>query len=850
MNKSENININNTRFINEQSSFTELIDYKVLKLILNNEEIIKSQLRPSTINSNTYDPFYTLKEIYKRQAPNSEGLIELPVKYLYSKNDDLKTLRLFAKGGISLQTICRELRNTLSHEIYNDIDIKNCHPSILYNICKNNKIPCDKLIYYITHKDEIFKDILIKHPTLSRDFIKIKCLKMFNGGSLTHEFQQDRFFQDLAQEINLITSMILTLNQYANILKVRNKYLRKDPDSYNIQGKLINCVYCYHENILLNTLVDYVYKKYGDTAFKTICLCFDGFLLNKNYDIKNVLEDMKSYVYNTTNFKIELSIKDMSAGCLDLSRCKDSYLFPVDRTFYGFKKFAGMNITIPKNIDDFVDWANKTCKYIINGGNSYIMTRERHSKQENGFNYISLDYTINKASSLDNILSLYKFAGNEDNNGCKLSKFFKDCLSNGYISVYRSANFFPYYNERDNRLNDDLNIFNSFEGFRLKEYKSKRVYDFTKSLLYDHIKEVICSNNLEIFEYFIKYISHLIQKPYELAETAIFIQSNKQGVGKNLIIDFIRRLIGNQYYVLYKSGHGFFNKFNQTQKNKLLVVLDELKDSNNDFMKNHNILKGMITSNEIHIEPKGMPVMIMNHHSRYIFLSNNKHSLYIEASDRRFVVIECDSEFIHYLGSGKEKYFKNIVLEMDNDDFLKSAFDYFSTYNIENWHPRMIVNSSLKQQLKFYNLNTTNQFLGEYINEHLCANTITEGERHTDYIRDESKFIILSEAFWTCYKEWCSNNNERSVKKKTFEAQMNDLSINKLRWYKTGIFYKKYVYSLCVNTINKALQVKFSDYTFNIINNKPAVKPDIALNYISPETLDNLLNLEPESDTE
>ena len=49
----------------------------------------------------------------------------------------------------SLFSIRREIRHTLARDNYIDIDIENCHPVLLYQLCTHNNIQCDYLKYYM-----------------------------------------------------------------------------------------------------------------------------------------------------------------------------------------------------------------------------------------------------------------------------------------------------------------------------------------------------------------------------------------------------------------------------------------------------------------------------------------------------------------------------------------------------------------------------------------------------------------------------------------------------------------------------------------------------------------------------
>ena len=98
-----------------------------------------------------FDPLISLKKICKNKLPINN------VNYLPSKQ--LKNMgRLFAQSA-SLQNLPREFRGAIGGN-YHDIDMVNCHPSILLQYCKKNDIKSDALEYYVNNRIEVVEKIM------------------------------------------------------------------------------------------------------------------------------------------------------------------------------------------------------------------------------------------------------------------------------------------------------------------------------------------------------------------------------------------------------------------------------------------------------------------------------------------------------------------------------------------------------------------------------------------------------------------------------------------------------------------------------------------------------------------
>jgi hypothetical protein len=70
---------------------------------------------------------------------------KLNVKYGYVKDKDFG--RLFSKTP-SLQNIFNGFRGLLCDNVTYDLDMDNCHPNILINLCNKHKIDCTNLKKY------------------------------------------------------------------------------------------------------------------------------------------------------------------------------------------------------------------------------------------------------------------------------------------------------------------------------------------------------------------------------------------------------------------------------------------------------------------------------------------------------------------------------------------------------------------------------------------------------------------------------------------------------------------------------------------------------------------------------
>ena len=86
----------------------------------------------------------------------------------------------------------------------------------------------------------------------------------------------------------------------------------------------------------------------------------------------------------------------------------------------------------------------------------------------------------------------------------------------------------------------------------------------------NHIKKIICDDNIQVFNYFMAFLANLLQHPHNKANTALIIKSI-QGTGKDTILNwFGNNILGAEYYFNEDSIELLFGRFNRSMENKIL----------------------------------------------------------------------------------------------------------------------------------------------------------------------------------------------------------------------------------------------------------------------------------------
>src|SRR5690606_20176854 len=129
-----------------------------------------------------------------------------------------------------------------------------------------------------------------------------------------------------------------------------------------------------------------------------------------------------------------------------------------------------------------------------------------------------------------------------------------------------------------------------------------------------------CDNDEAQYYFFIGYFAHMVQRPWELPETALIIVG-KQGTGKSFVIKQFARLIAEHTATVSQRRH-LVGGFNAHMANTVLLIADEVS-INTRFATNG--IKAPITEPFLMLEAKGHDAVPIRNCIRYVLITNDEH---------------------------------------------------------------------------------------------------------------------------------------------------------------------------------------------------------------------------------
>lgn len=185
-------------------------------------------------------------------------------------------------------------------------------------------------------------------------------------------------------------------------------------------------------------------------------------------------------------------------------------------------------------------------------------------------------------------------------------------------------------------------VFNMWRGFpKVPGEDAVQASDGSDcALILRHIREVICSGVERDYEYLIKWLAHILQKPGEIAGVAVVLRG-KKGTGKDTLGEYMG-LILQHLYVPVSDPTLITGSFNSHLVGKLLLHVEEAIWAGDK--KAEGILKSRITSSNMTAHQKGLDAYTVKSFLRVMMSSNEEWVAPATEDERRFFVLNVSDE--------------------------------------------------------------------------------------------------------------------------------------------------------------------------------------------------------------
>ena len=161
------------------------------------------------------------------------------------------------------------------------------------------------------------------------------------------------------------------------------------------------------------------------------------------------------------------------------------------------------------------------------------------------------------------------------------------------------------------------------------------------TLILAHLRDCWAAGDVAVFEYLIRWLALLIQRPWQLPMVGIMVRG-RQGTGKSTIAGIFLRAFGNAAFSTNQAGQ-VFGRFNGFLATKVFVVLEEAvfaADPNAE-----NAAKVLITNQTLGVERKGIDAQTVRNFCHLLAFTNNDHAAPKTKDDRRWLTLHTPDRF-------------------------------------------------------------------------------------------------------------------------------------------------------------------------------------------------------------
>ncbi len=278
----------------------EIINENCLDYLINNFWKIYDKKDKNNIQFHNYN--YNKLRLLK--ILNNKGIYPS-----YYKQNDIKC-RQYIINNIGIQSFERNIRGALCKDLYIDIDLKNCHPNILYKICLDYKLECPKLKLYIENSNQYRNELISINENKDKNLSKLAFIKILCGMKLGNiKLNKTQFLKDFYNEFQDLTTKLTATEIYKQALKDRLEQNKKYKMNGFIKVKTVISDMCRRiENNILESCKTYLTRnKIIDSKNPVYILMYDGIMVLKNPNLN--MEELNNYIQKKYKYKYFKFIK-------------------------------------------------------------------------------------------------------------------------------------------------------------------------------------------------------------------------------------------------------------------------------------------------------------------------------------------------------------------------------------------------------------------------------------------------------------------------------------------------------------------------------------------------------------
>jgi len=214
-------------------------------------------------------------------------------------------------------------------------------------------------------------------------------------------------------------------------------------------------------------------------------------------------------------------------------------------------------------------------------------------------------------------------------------------------------------------------------------------------ILRDYLLDVVSDGNRDVYEYLVKYMAHMVQRPEEKPGVMIVLLGG-QGTGKGVYFTLLRAIWPRTTLQVAKIDQ-IVGRFTSALERSYIICMDEALFAGD--RQAIDSLKSTVTESYLHIEQKYQPSRTIESNHRLFAASNHDHFAHVEQDDRRFVFLRVSDIYRQ-----DTKYFAGIASAIGNPDTIRALLYYLQRKDLSDFNVRAKPRTNEQQAQKLKSL--------------------------------------------------------------------------------------------------------------------------------------------------
>lgn len=552
------------------------------------------------------------------------------------------------------------LDNTYRHNLYadteHDIDIRNCHPTLLIQLAQRQGINLPQLRIYVENREEYLREAMDYYKRMgvsemTRADMKTMLIATLYGA-------QGTIFDPIRVELDYLTNVLKaqhpTLFEVVDSLKQKNK-----------NGAFLAYIAQTEERKCLQAMDAYFFT-HGRSVD---ALAYDGLMIRKESPDEIFPEELlrraEAFVLEQTGYEIHLEIK------------------PMEKTIDEKKLMTK---------EEKEDATYETMKQDFESNHFYFeSTNTIIRKNANG----SLQhFELRHARVAFNGLLLGK------NKQGKPILFIDKWIEDPSRKIIRDLVMKMPHECAD----DEYSLFQGFDYQRIHE----KVEPEDEKEFITMFQDLVMANSGDeetVYNHVMNGFAHMIQRPFEKMGILTAFATPDQGTGKDTLMLIISKVIGPSHTAHYTSTEQYWDKHDTLMEGAIFVYLEEACARQNKEREGQ--LKSRITSSTLNCNPKGVKGYSVPNVANQYMTTNDAEPFKITEQDRRGFLIKPSSRL-------KDQDWNRVYDMIKRPAFIQTIGHYLEQISLAGWRPNQFPETQIKTEMKLISKTSEHLFMEQW----------------------------------------------------------------------------------------------------------------------------------------